>query len=242
MAMCLQTSNALEKTEDRPMPVLDRTADLVIGFAFDIERDPNTTSKFKPADEHLGSENPNPLYATPRLEGYAAMLRLGFTRHLLIPGKDERRYKGETVEIDGKPSPLWQGLIIRKMLIEDYGIKGVPIEWIPSTGSTRDAAIAAAIELRRRNIVVAEGRVEFVTSWYHVDRPSHHLREAGLLPLITSAETFPIAEAILKGERNEALDHLRSFGGHYLDQRVRDEIGGTAELLLGTYERKTKGW
>ena len=219
--------------------------DVVCGFAFDIEKtaNPERPSGFKPAGDHLGSIEQNPIYAQPRIEGFAAMLRLGFCRMLVIPGKDERRYKGETIVIDGKPSKLWQGWVIREMLIHDLGADPSKIHWLPSTGTTGNAAIAFLEFARREHLSIEEGEVEFVTSWYHCPRAGRiALRSAGLPPFLTPAEAFTLAEAELDGNREAAEQRLRSFGGHFTDSRVIQEIRGVALFLLGKDRPQTKGW
>ncbi len=224
---------------------LAHTVDVVCGFAFDIEKtdDPQRPSGFKPAEVHLGSIELNPLYAQPRLEGLAAMLRLGFCRMLVIPGKDERRYKDETIVIDGKPPKYWQGWVIREMLIHDLSADPSKIHWLPSTGTTGNAAIAFCEFARWEHLSIEEGKVEFVTSWYHCTRAGRiALRSAGLPPFLTPAEAFTLAEAELDGTRDAAEQRLRSFGGHYLDPRVIQEIRGIAMFLLGKDQPQMKGW
>jgi len=224
---------------------LVHTVDVVCGFAFDIEKtaDPGRPSGFKPAGDHLGSIEQNPLYGQPRLEGFAAMLRLGFCRMLVIPGKDEKRFKEETIEIDGVPSEIWQSYVIREMLIHDLGADPSKIHWLPSTGTTGNAALAFRKFAEQERLSIEEGKVEFVTSWYHCPRASRiALRSAGLPPFLTPAEAFTLVEAELGGAREAAEERLRSFGGHYTDSRVIQEIRGIAMFLLGKDKPQTMGW
>ncbi len=214
---------------------------LLVCFAFDIDRGA-TKSGFIPAKQHLGSDFPNPMYGQARLEGYAAAHRITHSR-MLFPGKDERRFKGEVIDIDGTPSPLWQGFIIRKMLVEDYGCNPARIDWLRSTGTTGNAADAVRVYLEQQGIVAKEGVVEFSTSFYHCNRAGRvALRHAGLPCLLTPAESFTVAEAILHGTQNEAEERLRSFGGHLADIRIINEIRGIALDLLDMYEPQTKNW
>lgn len=223
------------------MNTLENFPPLVICFACDIQEG-DTVSGYVPAEDHLGSEEWNPLYGLPRIEGYAALHRLTNSR-MLIPGKDEKRFKGRMIEIDGKQSLPWQGYLIRKILIEDYGCDPARIDWVPSTGSTNNAAEAARKYLEDNDIVPQEGIVEFTTSFYHCVRTaSRVLRRAKLPVLLTPAEAFTVAEAILHDKQREAEDRLRSFGGHFMDPRIIIEIRGIALDLLGKATRQTKGW
>lgn len=216
-------------TRTSPLAV---TATVAVGFAFDIVRDPARTSGFAPAKDHLGSDSP--LYAQPRLEGYAAMLRLRFCEQMLIPGKDERRYKDEQI---------WQGYAIKEILEHDLGCDVSTVRWIPSTGSTLEAARAIKRFIRKEKIAQGEGKLEFMTSHYHSQRAARiALRQTNLYPRITSAEAFTLAEAILGDRLEAAIERLRGFGGHYTDPRVIDEIKGEALFLLGRYQIQTKDW
>ncbi len=225
------------------MSKLVQRAKSVVGFAFDIEKASERKSGFRPAKEHLGSENPNPMYADPRLEGYAAMLRLGYTEQLIIPGKDERRYKSELVDIDGQPSPIWQGWTIREMLVKDFGCDGTCIRWVSSTGTTMNAALAIQELAEKEKMEFGWGKTEFATSYYHCIRTGRvSLQSIGLPSYLTPAEAFTVAEAIILDKAQEAEDRLRSFGGHFTDERIINEIRGIAHHLLGRYEPQRKGW
>ena len=65
----------------------------VFGLAFDVTKSHDTISGFQPAESDLGAGKF--LFGDLRLEGFAAMMRLGFSKKLVLVGGDEGRYKDE---------------------------------------------------------------------------------------------------------------------------------------------------
>src|SRR5262249_31995687 len=134
--------------------------------------------------------------------------------------------------------------LIKKMLVEHHDSDPERIEWLPSKeGTTINSALVARQYLHEHGIEPKERTVEFCTSFYHCVRSSRvALRGVGLPPLLTPAEAFTIAEAILLGTQQDAEDQLRSYGGHLCDQRIIKEIRGIAQDLLDAYRPETVGW
>ena len=63
----------------------------VFGLAFDVIKDKTRKSGFAPAQTDLGSGKN--LFGLARLEGFAAIAKLGFAQKIVVIGGNEGRYK-----------------------------------------------------------------------------------------------------------------------------------------------------
>jgi len=146
----------------------------VCGLAFDIEKDPGTASGFIPARIDLGAGKE--LFADLRLEGFAALLRLGFAEKLIIFGGNEGRYKDETPVIN-------RARAITQMLEYDFGIPHDRLGYFASSSNTLGnvAAIKKQIGSRRSAVV---------SNHYHLPRAALDLTAAGLHVPLHAAEAF----------------------------------------------------
>ena len=225
-------------------------------FAFDIERTEETRSGFKPAERHFGS-GPAPtylgdkLYADLRIKGALAALKLGIVKRLVIPGKDEKRYPGETICVDNTDMPLYQGCIIRKMLIEDHGVPADIVDWVPSSGDTGNAAAAMSRRIQGRLLEFLDKRIIFITNLYHCERAREMLVAAGVermfFPTMFSAESLILMQA--EKESREELASTKEWLFKEMNEsdyakRVVADLGGVAQMRTGTYDRSfgKQGW
>ena len=220
-------------------------------FAVDVDEDPESASGYKPAERHYGT-GPWPshlgkkLYGDLRIQGALAALQMGFIERLVLPGKNEKRFgPDKRVMIDGEMSLLWQGWAIREMLIKDHGVSSDQLIWIPSTGTTSDAASVMKRFFNENPDLFPDGQAAFITNHYHVDRAGEDLRTAGLYPNIFAAERFIIAAAETEVERQRRKMHI--FGvlsepGYVA--RIIDELQGGASKVLGVYDSTPfkQGW
>jgi len=72
--------------------IMDKICDVAFGLAFEVEKSHETKSGFKPA---VTDKSQQLLFADLRLDGFAALLRLGLANSLRIVGGNEGRYKSE---------------------------------------------------------------------------------------------------------------------------------------------------
>jgi hypothetical protein len=232
------------------------TAETGFLFAFDIERTDDTKSGFKPAERHFGS-GPAPtylgdkLYADLRINGALAALRLGVVKRLVIPGKDEKRYAGEIIRVDGRDMPLYQGYIIRKMLIEDHDVPADMVDWVPSSGDTGNAAAAMNGHIQGRLLEFLDMRIIFITNLYHCERAREMLVAEGVermfFPTMFSAESLILMQA--EKESREKLASAKELLFKEMNEpdyvkRVVADLGGVAQMRTGTYDRSfgKQGW
>lgn len=202
------------------MNVFSEPLPLVCGLAFDIEK-AHTRSGFRPAKVDLGAEKN--LFADLRLEGFAALLRLGFTETLMIFGGNEKRYHGETVNVSGKKVPLNRGWAIAQMLIQDYGIPEWKVGSSFSLGNTVGNIEAIRQTVGKRQSVV-------VSNHYHLPRAALDLYAVGLQFPLYAAEAFWLLED--ESRKNTLIQRL---GGNAYAERVAEEIQGIAHKLAGAY-------
>lgn len=197
--------------EFKPLP-------FVCGLAFDIEKTKDTASGFKPGriDAGAGKE----LFADLRLEGFAALLRLGFAEKLILFGGNEGRYKGEVPIIN-------RAWAITQMLEKDFGIAPDRLGYVASNSNTGGnvAAIKKAIGTKRSVVV---------SNHYHLPRASTDLAAAGLREPPQPAEAF-----ILLEDRTLKETLVERLGGGPLAERMVEEIQGMADKLQGTYAPRT---
>lgn len=193
------------------------TVSTAFGLAFDIERAPDRASGFRPAPFDLGAGKD--LFGDLRLEGFAALLRIGFARQLILVGGDEGRYKNT-------PYPINRAVAIGEMLIKDYGISTDRIRCIPSRSNT--SGNVAIIKAEPRDSTA------LVTNLYHIPRASLDLWSAELSMPSIAAEAFILIEN--PNRKNELIERL---GGSAFAERAAEEIHGIADKLRGTYKPRT---
>ncbi len=191
----------------------------VFGLGFDIEKSAETKSGFRPAQEDFGTQKA--LFGDLRLEGYAALLRLGFAEELVVIGSPEHRYEHE----DNVPN---RAVVIRHMLINDYGIQPSRIRTLPSESSTWDNL--TVLEKIYRASDMKQEQCAVVTNHYHIPRVQIDLLNLGMPLLTIPAEVFILLE---KPERREKL--YNELGGCSLADRVIQELSGIADKIAGQY-------
>lgn len=190
------------------------------GLAFDIQRSPLTRSGFEPAPFDLGGGKD--LFADVRLDGFAALLRLGFADSLTIVGGDEGRYKGEMPVVNRAEA-------IASMLVHDRGIPPELVNGIPSRSNT-----GGNVAIIREMIAQTGGDGCVVSNLYHVPRAALDMRAAGLTLPLYAAEAFILMES--PDRKSELIERL---GGSALAERYAEEAQGIAHKLLGTYKPRT---
>lgn len=196
---------------------------VVFGLAFDVEKDPLRPSGFKPAAIDLGSGKA--MFGEARLEGFAALLRAGFAKRLIIVGGDEGRYRGEVPVIN-------RAWAIRQMLVNDCGIREELVGSFASNSNTGGNITIIKRELEASGLTPDD---VVVTSHYHVPRAAQMMAKEGLVLPVISAEAFVLLEGIVTKE--ELVN--RHFGGGPLAERLGEEIQGMADLIRGTYVPRT---
>jgi hypothetical protein len=196
---------------------------VLFGLAFDIEKDSNRKSGFRPADIDLGAKMK--LYGDVRLAGFAAALQTGFAQKLILAGGDEGRYKNETPIINRAES-------IRKMLIDDYDIDPTLVDAYPSRSNTGgNIAIFSGILVDQQ---LMQSDCGLMTNLYHEVRASWDLMAGGLwLRLVPAESMILLANPDAKGELIRALD------GGELARRIVEEANGIMEKVRGTYAPRT---
>jgi hypothetical protein len=188
------------------------------GLAFDIEKSSRTRSGFAPAPLDLGSGKE--LFGDLRLQGFAAMLKLGIVSHLTLVGGDEGRYKGETPVIN-------RAAAIREMLVHDHGIAPEIVASAASKSNTLGNVGIIADRSDSDNDIV-------VTNHYHVPRAALDIANAGLRLRLFAAEAFLLLENPLF--KNSLIEQL---GGGPLAERCAEEIQGIADKIRGVYQSRT---
>lgn len=191
--------------------------DTVFGLAFDIEKDRGRPSGFKPAQSDLNAGKE--LFGDLRLNGFASLLRRGFTNRLIIVGGDEGRYKHDDPVIN-------RARAIREMLILDQGINPKAVEVIPSSSNT--GGNIAIIRSR------GKGRFAVVSNHYHLPRAALDMSSAGMTAPLLPAEAFWLLE-----DRSRKRQIIERFGSGPFAERVAEEIQGIADKIAGTYAART---
>ncbi|MEK7639011.1 MAG: YdcF family protein [Patescibacteria group bacterium] len=199
------------------------SVDTAFGLAFNIEKTPGRNSGFKPAQFDLGAGKE--LFGDLRLDGFAALLRIGFAKRLVIVGGPEGRYKHETPTIN-------QAWVIREMLIHDYGIHSDDVRFISSRPNTRGNI--AAISARMGADALGSKDCAVVSNHYHLPRACLDLKAAGL-----SIHTYPAEAFWLLEDENRKNGLIRRLGGGPLAERMTEELQGIAHKLRGTYQPRT---
>lgn len=195
-----------------------RTLPFVCGLAFDVEK-ASTRSGFRPAKTDLGSHKE--LFADLRLEGFAALLRLGFAHKLVIFGGDEGRFKDEYPRLN-------RAWAIKQMLIDDHKIAVDRIEHVRSNSNTG----GNVIEIKKRIGFFTRSAV--VSNHYHLPRAALDLKHARVRLPLYPAEAFLLLENHLWKH-----DLIMRFGGNALAERMTEEIQGIADKIRGTYRPRT---
>jgi uncharacterized SAM-binding protein YcdF (DUF218 family) len=165
------------------------------------------------------------MFGEARLEGFAALLRAGFAKRLIIVGGDEGRYRGEVPVIN-------RAWAIRQMLVADAGVDPDRVLSIPSSSNT-GGNIAIIKELVGAEKLAFED-VAVVTSHYHALRAVLMMAAGGLPLPVYPAEAFALLEDTVTKEWLVA-----QFGGGPLAERMGEEIQGIADLIRGTYTPRT---
>lgn len=191
--------------------------DTIFGLAFDVERDPDRKSGFKPASYDLGSGKE--LFGDIRLDGFAALLLMGAAKRFIIVGGNEGRYKGETPTVNRAEA-------IRLMLIHDFGIDPALIEAIPSASNT-----GGNITIVREH---GKGSFAVTSNLYHLPRAAMDMQAAGITAPMIATEAFWLLED--RSRKNLLIERL---GGGPLAERMTEEVQGIADKLSGTYAPRT---
>lgn len=202
---------------------LAHSVHMAVGLAFDVQKTQYTRSGFEPAPFDLGSGKE--LFGALRLDGFAALLRIGFAKRLVIAGGNEGRYAGETPVIN-------RAWAIREMLIHDFGIDPDRVESVASNSNT--GGNIAAITAKFEWVKITTGEAALVTSHYHIPRADMDLRSARLLMPAYSAEAFWLLEG--GGRKYHLIERL---GGGPLASRIAEEIQGIADKFRGAYKPRT---
>ncbi len=189
-------------------------------LAFDVEKQEGVTdSGFVPAETDLGSGKQ--LFGWLRLEGFAALAKLGFAKKLVIVGGDEKRYAGENPGVN-------RANVIREILIQDFDIDPSMVDAIPSTSNTGGNLAAIQQHLPSKWMIP----YLVVTSFYHLPRVQCDLVDP--MAICYPAEAFSLyANPGLKSDMIENLDEGE------LAERIVEEIQGIAHKMRGTYQPKT---
>ncbi|HVM73363.1 MAG TPA: hypothetical protein VMU13_00595 [Candidatus Paceibacterota bacterium] len=204
------------------------------GLAFDVERDSERRSGFKPAEIQLGPQMPLPMYGELRLHGFAATIMGGFCEHITIVGKDEKRINDCVV---------YQGNAICEMLVRDLGVPREQVSWNTSdsnTGHTLEVIRKMVYEDREAG---KHRRCAIITSHYHRDRSEESALCSGWSPVFLSAESFILAACASEVERstkrNWIEEELRRYD--YVARAIA-EINGISDMRRGVYQPQTRGW
>lgn len=190
---------------------------MAFGLAFDIEKSLETRSGFQPARIDLGAAKD--LFGQLRLEGFAALLELGFADKLIVTGGIEGRYKEEGI-------PRARAII--EMLEKDFGIPKNRLGFLVSASNTGGNVQAI------KKYAGDHSRPVVVSNLYHLPRSAidfaGNQHGVSLLP----AESF-----ILIKDRSSKESMIERFGGGPLAERIVEEIQGVTDKLLGTYQART---
>lgn len=193
-------------------PEIAQSFDAVFGLAFDVEKTAETKSGFKPAMVDL--KHHMEIYGDVRLEGFAALMKLGFTKNLVIVGGNETRYEGETPAVN-------RATAICEMLINDYGIEENSISFISSEPNTAGnvAAIKKMIELEKLDYQ----QCAIVSNFYHLPRAIAYLTFEKMPIAAYPAEAFSFLD-----DKKYKDKILKRFGNTALAVRMAKEIEGIA--------------
>lgn len=201
------------------------SVDTVFGLAFDVIKDPDSEKKsgFIPAPKDLGAGKE--LFGDLRLKGFAALLRIGFTKRLVIVGGNEGRYKNEIPVIN-------RAWAIREMLIHDFDVNPDQVFSVASNSNT--GGNIAAIEAWIKEKMLKMNDCAIVSNHYHLPRVIIDLFLKGLIIPTYSAEAFSLVQD--EACKNSLICNLGSGG---LAERMVEEMQGIAHKLKGTYKPHT---
>lgn len=202
---------------------LAMSVNTAFGLAFDIEKSPNRKSGFKPAQFDLGARKE--LFGDIRLEGFAALLQIGFAETLVIVGGNEGRYKDDAPIIN-------RAAAIREMLVHDFGISPDRVFSIASNSNTGGNIVAIVERMNGKALSWKECAV--VSNFYHIPRASLDLAAAKLELPLYPAEAFWFLE-----NEDRKLELITRLGGGSLAERIAEEVQGIADKLRGTYKPRT---
>lgn len=187
--------------------------DTVFGLDFFIERAPERVSGFKPANSDFGGK----LFCDLRTEGFAALLRVGFAKQLVLTGTNEVKPGLRSIN---------RGWATREMLIHDLDADPKRISVLQSEWATSGNAKAIA-----NYLVKPTGKCAIVSNHFHLPRASILLATAGVQLPLYPAEIFLLVE-----NTNRKQEIVERLGGSPLAERVGNELEGVAHILLGTYK------
>ena len=195
------------------------------GLAFDIQKsEKRTKSGFEPAVFDLGAGKE--LFGDIRLDGFAAMLRIGFAEHLVVIGGDEGRYKNELPVIN-------RAWAIREMLVHDFEIAPDRVLSFSSKSNT-DGNIAIIKAVMAEFVVEETANFGVISNLYHLPRARLDLDAGGLILSTYAAEAFWLLE---QDDRKDLL--VERFGGGPLAERIAEEVQGIADKIRGSYVPRT---
>jgi len=192
-------------------------------LAFDIEKAPDKKSGFQPANFDMGAGKE--LFGDLRLEGFAAALKTGFAKKLLIAGGDEQRYKGESPVIN-------RAWAIGQMLVHDHGIDADKIETFASRSNTM-GNVDFFKDFIQKNVMALD-QSGLMTNLYHLPRASMDMAAKQIPVQGFAAEALLLVEN--KDRKNELIHRL---GDGPLAERYVEELAGIADKIRGTYQSKT---
>lgn len=212
------------------MSDLELNVECLFGLAFDIERTNDRPSGYKPAYEDLGAGKA--LFGDLRLDGFAAALKTGFAKRLVLAGGNEGRYKDEL-------QPINRAMAIRQMLVVDYDIDTARIDWFESRSNTGGNIQIIRDVMAKQGLDISQ--VALMSNLYHTVRASMDLSAAGLPMRLFAAEGLWLVE----GGKHETEgwlrknDLLRRVGDDPHSERCVEEMAGIADKILGTYKART---
>ena len=192
----------------------------VFCLGFFIEKADERKSGFKPADQDEGGK----LYCDLRMEGVAALLRIGFAKKVVVLGGNEKRITTTNIR---------RGRAIQKMLIDDFGADPDRVEAIDCSPNTA-GNVASIIDYI--NMYQMSGQTfAVVSNMYHIPRVALLLESANVHLPLYPAEAF----LLIENEEKWKSELIERYGGGSLAKRIVEEAQGVAAMLCGTYKTKT---
>ncbi len=193
--------------------------EIVFGLAFDIEKDKDRKSKYRPAKRDLNSNKE--VFADVRLEAFANVIRLNITNKLIVVGGNEQKYSKETPLIN-------RGWAVCEMLIHDFGVNPKQVGYLESKGNTAGNIMAIKKYVKKNKI----GKYFIVSNFYHLPRIS-----AELILRKNPAITLP-AEAFWLLDHNNSTKKLATLlGNGPLAQRIVKESQGIMQKISRTNKK-----
>ena len=201
------------------MKYLLTSNEIVFGLAFDIEKDKDTKSRYRPAQRDLASNKE--LFAHIRLEAFANLLRHKVTSKLIVVGGNEQRYGKEI-------SPINRGWAICEMLIHDFNINPEQVGYLVSTGNTAGNITAIKKYVKKNKI----SKYFIVSNFYHLPRIN-----AELILRKSPTITLPAESFWLLDKSNSVKKLATLLGNGSLAQRIVKESQGIIQKISRTYKQ-----